>query len=280
MSSKVNAFQLMMNRAHQKPVYKSHDVTLAHNYDKDKYNVNGWWWSEKLDGVRALWNGKDLVTRNGKRLNCHQMWTRSLPIDIALDGELFYDRGKFNHVVSVVRRNTPTHHWMEISYAVFDSPTIPGTYRERYETLKNLKARGELPGFVHVMEQHEITRYVDLGDKLKEILSVGGEGLMLRNPEMPYENGRSHNLLKIKGVEDYDAVVTDILPGEGKHEGRMGAIQCRMDNGVVFKIGTGFTDDQRQGDAMPSVGERVRYRCMEFTPSGVPRFPVFVSVRD
>ena len=274
----VNAFHLMMARAAQKPVYKGHGVTLAYTYDEDKHVVDGWWWSEKLDGVRALWNGKDLLTRNGKRLNCHQRWTTKLPMDIALDGELFMDRGRFNQVVSIVRRNTPTHYWLDIHYAVFDSPTLPGTYAERYARLKELKAAGELPGFVHIMEQHTITEHTSLDNEMTKVLALGGEGLMLRNPTMAYETGRSHNLLKIKGVEDFDAQVTGIVMGEGKHDGKMGALQCRMENGVEFKVGTGFTDTDRLVTECPGVNDWIRFKCMEFTEAGVPRFPVFLNV--
>ena len=274
----INAFHVMMRRTHQKPVYEGHDVTLAHTYDKGKHTIDNWWWSEKLDGVRALFNGKDLLTRNGKKLNCHPLWTRKLPMNLSLDGELFLDRGKFNHVVSIVRRNAPTHHWLDIHYAVFDSPSLPGTYAERYARLKEMKEAGELPTFLHIMEQHPITQYTNLEDEMAKVLALNGEGIMVRNPTMAYETGRSHNLLKIKGVEDHDAQVIGVIPGEGKHEGKMGALLCRMENGVEFKVGTGFNDTERLMTECPSVGDFVRFKCQEFTQTGKPRFPIFLNV--
>ena len=69
-----------------------------------------------------------------------------------------------------------------------------------------------------------------------------------------------------------------VIEGEGRLKGKMGAIRCRTETGAEFKIGTGFSDEQRQWDVVPSVGEFIRYRCMEFTPAGIPRHPVFLNV--
>ena len=71
-------------------------------------NVTGWWVSEKLDGVRAIWTGTALLTRNGKRLNAPKWFTDSMP-DIRLDGELWMGRGTFDKLVSTIQRKTDTH---------------------------------------------------------------------------------------------------------------------------------------------------------------------------
>nr|BDC16362.1 ATP-dependent DNA ligase [Sicyoidochytrium minutum DNA virus] len=278
-----DAFKMMMAKSKRKPVFKCDSLTLAHSYNEHKHEVVGWWWSEKLDGVRALWNGIELLTRAGKTLNCHLSWVRRLPDDIALDGELFLDRGMFSQVMSIVRTRVPTDRWLDIKFAVFDAPSIGGTYRERHQRLRELKESGVLPSFVHIVEQHTIEPHTCLKTKLQEVLATKGEGLMLRNPEMQYEQKRTNNLLKLKGVEDYDAKVVQVLPGEGKHRGRVGAIRCEIVDSKtkekrLFNIGTGFTDHEREFDNAPSVGEWVRFRCMEFTPAGIPRFPVFMNV--
>ena len=45
---------------------------------------------------------------------------------------------------------------------------------------------------------------------LDNVLTKGGEGLMIRQPKSQYEHGRSHTLLKIKKF--YDAEVINIVP--------------------------------------------------------------------
>lgn len=42
-------------------------VSLAQSY-QDGIDVSEYWYSEKLDGVRAYWTGQHLVTRNGNRI--------------------------------------------------------------------------------------------------------------------------------------------------------------------------------------------------------------------
>lgn len=270
----MNAFDHLMNRAKQKPVFTG-SPTLAKTYINDS-NVLGWFYSEKLDGVRAIWNGKNLVTRNKNHISCPSIWLTSLPKDIALDGELYIGRGKFNMVISIVRKHRPTSDWNDIKFYVFDSPTLPGTYKQRLDRLSRL----DLPPFVTIVTQREVFHDTDLVSLLRTVEGLGGEGLMLRNPMSEYFQGRTGDLLKVKSFTDYDAEVVSIIPGEGKHLGRMGAIECKLlnNNTFTFNIGTGFTDKQRESP--PAVGTIIRFKCMEgVTDMGVPRFPVFISER-
>lgn len=269
----MNAFEHMMNRAKMKPIFNG-TPTLAKTYENQ--DIDGWWWSEKLDGIRAIWNGKNLVTRNNNIINCPSSWIMSLPKDIALDGELYIGRGKFNQTVSIVRRDLPSSNWKNIKYHVFDSPTLDGTYCSRYKQLTNMK----LPSFCVLVQQNYIRNPEnDIPHVLSVIEKDGGEGLMVRNPFVDgYIEGRTGELLKIKTFDDFDAKVIDIVPGEGKHIGRMGALICQMlDTSIVFKVGTGFNDRQRENP--PSIGSIIKFKCMEFTQAGVPRFPVFLGTR-
>ena len=100
---------------------------------------------------------------------------------------------------------------------------------------------------------------------------------MLRKPAAPYKGGRSTDLLKVKRFMDAEARVIGHKSGSGRHAGRMGALVCVNDAGKRFKVGTGFTDAQR--DVPPAIGSVVTYRYQETTAAGVPRFPVFDRVR-
>jgi DNA ligase-1 len=269
----MNAFEHLMKRAKQKPVFNG-SPTLAHTYKNQ--DIKNWLISEKLDGVRAIWNGKYLVTRNNNIIKCPATWIRELPEDVSLDGELYIDRGCFNELVSIVRRELPTNKWNKVKYKVFDAPTFTGTFKERYDKLLEFK----LPSFCEIVGQvfYEEAN-MDILQMLLHIEDKGGEGIMVRNPNIEgYIEGRTHELLKIKSFEDYDAIVIDILAGEGRHVGRMGALLCKIPGTeITFKVGTGFTDKQR--DNPPIIGDVIKYKCMEFTEKGVPRFPVFIGKR-
>ena len=111
---------------------------------------------------------------------------------------------------------------------------------------------------------------------LKEIESLGGEGIMLRRSKSRYEGKRSSTLLKVKSFLDEEALVIAHNPGTGRHKGRMGSLQCRIKSGKEFRIGTGFSDKIR--DSPPSVGSIVTFRFQEYTKGGIPRFPSYVGI--
>ncbi|NQW99944.1 DNA ligase, partial [bacterium] len=73
---------------------------LAKTYEGE--NPKGWLMSEKLDGVRALWNGRELMTRNGNVILAPGWCTSALPA-VSLDGELWAGRGGFQRVLGIIR---------------------------------------------------------------------------------------------------------------------------------------------------------------------------------
>ena len=189
----MNAFDVLMTRAKQKIIFKG-NVTLAQTYDA--HVVNGWYWSEKLDGVRAIWNGKELVTRNGNTIYCPSSWTAIFPKDIALDGELYIGIGKFNDTVSTVRTNTPDNkRWSLVKFHVFDTPTVDAEYNTRIRHV--FESTRHIPMIVFV-PQYPLENPIP--KILKLIESKGGEGIMLRNPKAPYIQGRTDQLLKVKSL--------------------------------------------------------------------------------
>jgi DNA ligase-1 len=102
--------------------------------------------------------------------------------------------------------------------------------------------------------------------------------LMMRQPGSRYEIGRSWTLRKVKTFHDAEARVIAHVRGTGKHQGRLGSLQCAMPNGTVFNVGTGLSDDERNNP--PPVGTIITYRYQELSNDGVPRFPSYVGVRD
>ena len=87
-------------------------------------------------------------------------------------------------------------------------------------------------------------------------------------------------LWKIKKFDDNEAVVVAYEPGKGKYQGAMGALRCRLPDGTLFEIGTGFDDSER--DNPPKIGAMVTFKHQGYTDGGkVPRGPcVFIGVRD
>ncbi len=250
-------------------------LLLAHTWDNET-DLSGWWMSEKLDGVRAYWDGKQFLSRQGNLYHAPDWFCECLP-ETPLDGELWLDRKAFQRTVSIVRRQDKSEHWREISFLAFDAPAAGGGFEERQKALTDIIKRCESKQ-VQLLEQ-QLCRDLDhLRGELQRVEELGGEGLMLREPGSAYEAGRSTTLYKIKSFHDAEAVVVDHLAGEGRHRGRLGALAVKLPNGIQFAVGTGFSDAQRGNP--PAVGSTITFRYQELSDRGVPRFPSFVRVRN
>jgi len=249
-------------------------VLLAHVWEND-VDLKGWWMSEKLDGVRAYWDGKRFLSRLGNVYNAPGWFTQGLP-KTPLDGELWVGRKKFQRCVSIVRRQEEHDEWREVKYLVFDAPDHGRPFEERLQYLQSYMAE-HAPEYASY-HSHEICRGTDhMRDELRRVEGLGGEGLMMRRPGSSYEVGRSYTLLKVKSFHDAEARVIGHQEGTGKHKGRLGALLVEMPNGTRFAVGTGLSDAERKSP--PPVGSIITYRYQELSDGGVPRFPSYVGVR-
>ncbi|MEK6766970.1 MAG: DNA ligase [Planctomycetota bacterium] len=250
-------------------------VMLALRWD-EKIDIKGWWMSEKLDGIRGYWTGKEMVSRAGNPFHVPEWFTRNFP-STSLDGELWTGREQFSELVSIVRRENANAEWEKVRYLIFDAPQIEGGFEKRIEFAHHWFL--EHPNqFVEVLDQQICDGEEHLQRKLSEIESHGGEGLMLRRPDSPYTIGRSYNLLKVKTYEDAEATVIRHISGSGRNAGRFGSLLVELPNGIQFAIGTGFSDQER--DNPPPVGSIITFKYYGFYKSGIPRFASFHRVRE
>jgi DNA ligase 1 len=232
--------------------------------------------SEKLDGVRAYWDGAQLRFRSGGLIAAPAWFTAALPPQ-RLDGELWAGRGGFEQASGTTRRARPDDAaWRGLRYALFDLPADPRPFAERARAMAALAASIDRP-FVEAVPQETLPDAAALARRLAEVLRGGGEGLMLHRAAAHWQPGRSADLLKLKPFADAEAVVIGHLPGRGRHEGRLGALRVRLDDGRELRLGTGFSDAERA--APPPVGTRVSFTHRGFTDDGLPRFASFWRVR-
>lgn len=249
-------------------------LLLAENWT-DETDPTGWWMSEKLDGVRAYWDGKQFLSRKNNIFYAPDYFAKGLP-PMPLDGELWIDRGQFQRTVSVVRRQDQPPDWRQVRFVVFDAPQARGTFEKRIEWLHEVSPKWNSQ-FLRLHTHEECGGLDDLLVELERVLKLGGEGLMLRKPGSKYEFSRSATLLKVKRFLDAEATVVAHEPGKGRHKGRLGALVAELPGGKRFNIGTGFSDKLRESP--PAVGSVVTFKYQELTNDGLPRFPVFVGER-
>ena len=240
-------------------------------------DLQDYWVSEKYDGVRGYWDGQTLRTRGGETVNAPAWFIAGWPTT-AMDGELWAGRGQFAQAQSTTRKdNAGDSAWQQIRFMVFDLPAHPGSFDERLAALQTTVARIAQP-WVQAVPQQRITNDAALQALLAQTVRAGGEGLMLHRGASIYRAGRSDDLIKVKTHDDTEALVVAHLPGKGKHAGRLGALLVEMPSGQRFKLGTGFSDAQRE--APPAIGSWVTYRFRGQHDSGLPRFASFVRVRE
>ncbi|QDU96901.1 DNA ligase [Lignipirellula cremea] len=249
-------------------------LLLAHRWEND-VDLAGWWMSEKLDGVRAYWDGKQFLSRQGNTFHAPDWFVVGLPAT-PLDGELWLERKAFQRTVSVVRRQDKSDHWKQISFVIFDAPGTDAPFERRMQEVREIVA-DQKPPYASALEQVGCDGLDHLRQELARVENLGGEGLMLRQPGSRYESGRSTTLYKVKTFHDADATVVEHTPGKGRHKGRLGAVVAELPNGIRFSVGTGFSDAQRESP--PAIGSIIIYRYQELSDGGVPRFPSFVGVR-
>jgi DNA ligase-1 len=248
-------------------------LLLAESWDNAR-DLTDWWMSEKLDGVRAYWDGKRFLSRQGNLYHAPDWFIEGLP-EVPLDGELWIGRKKFQRTVSIVRRQDKNELWNEVRFLIFDAPAATGGFEDRLAFLKDALAR-RAPKFA-LEHAHERCKSLEaLRAELTRVEALGGEGLMLRQPASKYVAGRSTTLLKVKTFHDAEALVIGHQAGAGRHKGRFGALLVRLSDGTDFAIGTGFSDRER--DNPPALGATVTFRYQELSEAGVPRFPSYVGV--
>ena len=233
--------------------------------------------SEKLDGVRAIWDGSGLRFRSGRPVAAPGWFTEALP-PVALDGELWGGRERFDVVSGTVRRSTPDDAgWRALRLMVFDLPGATGDFATRAARIAALAAASRSAVWTAV-EQAQLPDRAALHRRLDSVVRGGGEGLVLHRADALWSPGRSSALWKLKPLQDAEAQVLAHEPGRGRLADVMGALRVRTADGVEFRVGTGFTDAERRDP--PPVGSWISYTHRGLTPSGVPRFASYWRLHD
>ena len=250
-------------------------ILLAHKWETE-HDPTGWWMSEKLDGVRAYWDGETFVSRLGNQFHAPDWFIADLPAD-PLDGELWVGRKMFQRTTSIVRsgaaeRRVEDGHVRRVRRAERDGP-----FEERLahaqKVLEDGRARRTRAG-----SSTSLCEGLDhLREELARVEALGGEGLMLRQPGSKYEVGRSSTLLKVKTFHDAEARVVGHAPGTGKHKGRLGALIVR----AARRHAVHRRHRLLRRRAREPAGDRrvITFRYQELSDDGVPRFPIYVGER-
>ena len=261
----------------------------------------GWYASEKWDGIRAIWNGQEFVSRgsgvgNPKVFSYVPKWFQDcLPKDIPLDGELWIGRNCFNEVSSLSNRvpnkKVPAEMidkiWEKVIYKVFDIPGSKLVFKDRLDLMEKTLNKIKLPN-IQLTKQVLIKTENHLNELYLDLTNKGAEGVIIKHPNGLYEEKRSKYMLKYKIHQDAEGVVIGHQEGTGRLKGTLGSLEIKViKDGKVTElttnVGTGFLDSQRTLDPENTmfipVGTIISFGFMEMTKDSV-RHPVFRGIRE
>jgi DNA ligase-1 len=246
----------------QKPTAEGDDandgapVLLAERWD-NVTDLTGWLMSEKLDGVRAYWDGRQFLSRQGNLYHAPDWFVAGLP-DVPLDGELWLARKAFQRTVGIVRRQDKTDLWREVRFLIFDAPKHDGGFEKRLHFCEDVIKQNRPPHAV--VHPHEIRKSLDhLRTALARVEALGGEGLMMRPPGSLYVVGRSMTLLKVKSFFDAEARVLEHQAGRAGT--RDGWERCLSSWPTAH--------GSRSGQAFPTPSVRTRRRSAAASRFGI-----------
>jgi DNA ligase 1 len=253
----------------------------------------------KLNGVRALYQDGIFQSRDEKIWKApvveHLVQQLMLHQDtlgrLILDGE-FYVHGwrlqRINGAIAV-NRNKPNDDTSIVQFHIFDVVDPYRKFSDRWFEIYHGLIRAELPN-IKAVPTALANSQIEIDQHFYLYTREGYEGVMLR-PNGVYEFGshvgrngndtqfRSKFLWKYKQWEDDEFTCVGVTLGEGKADIGIGALRCAKEGGPAFKVGTGFTDEERvEFMRTPPVGKLVRVRYLCLTKDGIPFNPSFIAV--
>ena len=240
-------------------------------------NISQYWLSEKLDGIRGYWNGTQLLTRQGNIINSPPWFTLHWPKS-AMDGELWIARNQFQETLSCIRKiKIDESCWQHVRFMIFDLPEHSGTFSERVTAMKVISSNTPSMSLT-MIPQFKLEHMSQVEDLLNKVIANKGEGLMLHHENAHYKVGRTANIMKLKKHQDAEATVIAHIGGKGKYQNMLGAVKVQTADGIVFKIGSGFSDKERANP--PAIGTIITYKYNGKTKAGIPRFARYYRIRE
>ena len=187
-------------------------------------------------------------------------------------------RAQFQPTLSCISKiNIDEDCWKKVRFMIFDLPKHGGIFTTRIKAMAQLVKKTNSPYFA-MIKQFKLNNTEQLESKLNSIITRKGEGLMLHRGSAFYHAGRTANIMKLKKYQDAEARVIAHISGKGKYTGKLGAIKVVMPNSIAFKIGSGFSDEERANP--PALGSIITYKYNGKTQAGIPRFARFFRLRN
>ena len=235
-------------------------------------SINNWIMSEKLDGIRAYWDGEKLLTKNGNIIHSSIDFTQNFP-PFKLDGELWTRRNDFENIQSIVLDKIPSNQWEKITYNIFEVPHAQGNFLQRLQKAK-VWFKSHPNQHVKFIPQYHCQDKKALNTFLESILQKNCEGVIVKNPNHPYISKRNSNILKVKKFYDMEGEVV----GYNYNKERLKSLIIQLKSGTSFNLGSGLSNKERLNP--PKIGEKITFKYYGWTKKGKPKFASYLRLRQ
>lgn len=207
-----------------------------------------------------------------------------LHLKAELDGELYCHGMSFEDILSITSRTVNLHSDnLRIQFHVFDIVNDQPQIRRQIlvDTLRGMHPCIQIAPFWVCENLDEIMKTYD------KIIELGYEGIIVRHFQAPYERKRSTWVMKFKPKKEDEYEILgyeEEISIEGRPKDSLGSIVCQSGDGGTFKVGTGFTAEDRQTlwasrEILTGKVCKVKYQHLT-SGKKVPRFPVFIEILD
>jgi hypothetical protein len=268
----------------------------------------------KMDGMRfnaIVREGKvEFRSRNGKQIHLlghleKEFAALAGDVDCVFDGELlvmlegdiqFADRQTGNGILNKANKGTISDKeatlvhatvWDVIPYLYFTDGHCPVPYATRFSSLGDLVSKqSSKDKRIWLVSSEIVETYEKAQEIFNEYLSLGYEGIILKDGSGVWEDKRAKHQIKFKGELECDLKIIAVEEGTGKYAGLLGAIVCESADGVVkVNVGSGFNDTHRKNlKEKDLIGKivAVKYNARIKNKQGDESLflPIFVEVRD
>lgn len=250
----------------------SFDLQKPKTYDKNKHNINNWYMSEKLDGIRAYWDGKELLSKNGNKIYAPNWFTKDFP-SFHLDGELWTKRSDFENIQNIVLDKTPSNDWVQITYNIFEVPKVNGDFLERLDFLKKWLIKNPNK-YIKIIPQIKCKDKKHLEKYLNELINKSAEGIIIRSDSNKYIESRTNSVLKVKKFSDMEGEIISI----NMNKNRLKSLYLKIDDNIYFNLGGGFSKKVRENHPF-KIGDLITFKYYGLTKNNKPKFASFLKIR-
>jgi DNA ligase-1 len=250
---------------------------------------------EKLNGVRCVYFPQlnQFLGRNGKIIpNVNLLKHIKINSDRVCDGELYWPGHDFNEIIGITSSD--------------DKPIPEGFGFFMFNSLTQDEWTNQRCDLGYDLQWNQMSKVMDDSENVfivntklvhskeeamkffEEVVSQpNGEGIMLRGINSKYQWKRvkvsEDTLIKIKQEDEVDGEIIDTFEGENRHQGALGGVIVRLDDGVITRVGGGFKDDERKElwkIREKLIGKWILIKYTQRSPDNNLLFSIFKGFRD